>query len=121
MSRVVHFEIPSGDPERAMTFYQRVFGWSFQQFGENAYWLARTGEGKLPGIDGAIMKRNHPQQPVTNSIAVTDIDDALNSVQAAGGRIVVNKTAFPGTGWSAYFMDPDNNIFGLWQEDKTAR
>ena len=28
MPRVIHFEIHAEDPERAVTFYQRVFGWT---------------------------------------------------------------------------------------------
>ncbi len=27
MSRVIHFEIPASDPERASAFYKKVFGW----------------------------------------------------------------------------------------------
>ncbi len=27
MPRVVHFEIPADDPERAIEFYRQVFGW----------------------------------------------------------------------------------------------
>jgi predicted enzyme related to lactoylglutathione lyase len=121
MNRVVHFEIPVTDPVKSQQFYARAFGWTFNQFGEAPYWLATTGDEGKPGINGAIMKRNHPQQPVTNSISVENIDEAIIKVEAAGGKIVVNKTAFPGVGWSAYFMDPDNNIFGLWKEDRNAR
>ena len=121
MCRVVHFEIPATDPVRSQQFYAKAFGWTFGQFGEAPYWLVTTGPNDKPGINGAIMKRNHPQQPVTNSISVEDIDDAIGKVEAAGGKIVVNKTAFPGVGWSAYFMDPDNNIFGLWKEDRSAK
>jgi predicted enzyme related to lactoylglutathione lyase len=121
MSRVVHFEIPSTDPAKSQQFYANAFDWTFNKFGEAPYWLAITGPEDKPGINGAIMKRNHPQQPVTNSILVDSIDEAIEKVQAAGGKIVVNKTAIPGVGWSAYFMDPDNNIFGLWKEDQNAK
>jgi uncharacterized protein len=118
MNRVVHFEIPSDDPEKAMKFYEHVFGWCFDQFGADPYWLAITGDDKEHGINGAVMKRTHPQQPVTNSISVGNIDEAIRKVESLGGRIVVPKTVIPGTGWIAYFTDPDNNIFGIWQEDR---
>ncbi|RYZ34218.1 MAG: VOC family protein, partial [Sphingobacteriales bacterium] len=36
---VVHFEIPCDDPQRTMGFFTEVFGWQFQQFGEEAYWF----------------------------------------------------------------------------------
>ena len=120
MNRVVHFEIPATDPETSRKFYESAFGWKFGQFGPAPYFLATTGPDNMPGINGAVMKRNHPQQPVTTIISVEDIDKAIAKITAAGGKIVVNKTALPGVGWSAYFMDPDNNILGIWKEDRAA-
>ncbi|MEO5570309.1 MAG: VOC family protein, partial [Bacteroidia bacterium] len=35
MSRISHFEIPSDHPEKSMSFYKHVFGWTFQKFGEH--------------------------------------------------------------------------------------
>jgi predicted enzyme related to lactoylglutathione lyase len=121
MSRVVHFEIPSSSPEKAVKFYQSVFGWTFNQFGNDGYWLATTGDEKSPGINGAVMQKRHPQQPLTNSIDVRNIDEAIKQVESSGGKIVVPKTLIPGVGWSAYFTDPDNNILGLWQQDQNAK
>ena len=121
MARVIHFEIPASDPDKSLKFYSEVFGWSFHQFDDNPYWLATTGDEKEPGINGAIMKRNSPQQPVTNNISVDDIDAAMRKVEVAGGKIVVPKTPIPGVGWMAYFTDPDGNIFGLWKEDGGAK
>ena len=121
MSRVVHFEIPATNPDTSKQFYETAFGWKFSQFGSAPYFLAATGPDTIPGINGAIMKRNHPQQPVTSVISVDDIDKAIAKIESAGGKIVVNKTVFPGAGWSAYFTDPDNNILGIWKEDHSAR
>ncbi len=40
MPRVVHFEIHAGEPERAIRFYEKVLGWSFQKWeGPMEYWL----------------------------------------------------------------------------------
>jgi predicted enzyme related to lactoylglutathione lyase len=30
MARVVHFEVHDDNPERAVAFYEKVFGWRFQ-------------------------------------------------------------------------------------------
>ena len=38
MSRVIHFEIQAENPERAMTFYENMFGWKFSQWGDQKYW-----------------------------------------------------------------------------------
>lgn len=117
----MHFEIPADNPEKAMEFYQKAFGWTFGQFGPNPYWLATTGADSKPGINGAIMKRIDPRQPVANSIGVDNIDEALKKIEMSGGTIVVPKTLYPNAGWSAYFKDPDGNIFGVWEQNPTAK
>ncbi|NEU10486.1 VOC family protein [Flavihumibacter sp. R14] len=119
-NRVVHFEIPCDDPEKNMKFFSKVFGWTFEQFGNEPYWSVTTGDESKPGINGGLMKKRDPQQPVANSIEVRDIDRAMGQVAAAGGTIVVEKMAVPSIGWLAYFKDPDGNIHGLFQDDPSA-
>jgi predicted enzyme related to lactoylglutathione lyase len=54
MPRPIHFEIPADRPERAISFYQQVFGWQFQKWdGPMPYWLVKTGADG-PGIDGGL-------------------------------------------------------------------
>jgi len=46
MPRPIHFEIPADRPERAVAFYEHLFGWQFQKWdGPMPYWLVRTGDG----------------------------------------------------------------------------
>lgn len=121
MNRVTHFEIPADEPEKALKFYGDVFGWNFQQFADNPYWIASTGSNEEPGINGAIMKKRDPAQPVVNSIEVKSVDEICATIQANGGTIVVPKMAIPGLGWVAYFKDLDQNIFGVFENDETAK
>lgn len=121
MNRVVHFEIPAENPEQSIHFYQNVFGWKFNRFGEESYWLAETGPTDKPGINGAVMKRRDPAQPIVNSIEVASMDEAIEKVKKFGGLMVVPKTTMPGVGWLAYFKDPEGYIFGLWQNDSRAK
>jgi uncharacterized protein len=114
-NRVVHFEIPCDNPEKTLQFFKDVFGWNFQQFGDEQYWLAMTGDEKTPGINGGLMKKKDPRQPVVNTIGVDDIDSYAKKIEDAGGTIVVPKTEIPGVGYSAYFKDPDGNIHGIYQ------
>lgn len=120
-NRVVHFEIPCDNPEKTIHFFEDAFGWSFQQFGTEEYWMVITGDEKDPGINGGLMKKKDPKQPIANSIDVVDLDAAVVKVEKAGGKIVVPKMAIPGVGWLAYFTDPDGNIHGLYQNDPTAK
>ncbi len=121
MPRVVHFEIGAEEPERAVRFYQDVFGWQVNKWeGPADYWMAITGKGEEPGIDGAIMDRN-PAQPVINTIDVPSVDDFVQKVTGAGGRIIQEKMAVPGVGWFAYCADTEGNIFGIMEEDESAK
>lgn len=119
-NRVVHFEIPCDAPEKTMTFFKQVFGWTFQQFGTEEYWTVMTGDEKKPGINGGLMKKKHPGQPVVNSIDVVNLDHTVEQIEKAGGKIVVPKMAIPTVGWLAYFTDPDGNIHGVYQHDPSA-
>lgn len=120
-NRVVHFEIPCDQPEKTIEFFKQAFGWTFQQFGTEQYWMAITGDEKVPGINGAVMKKKDPRQPLANSIHVVNLDEAVKKVEKAGGTIVVPKMPIPTVGWLAYFKDPDGNIHGIYQDDKNAK
>lgn len=101
-----------------MSFYKDVFNWTFNKMPGFDYWMATTGEEGTPGINGAIMKKIQPGQPVTNMIGVADIDAAIINIEKAGGKIVVQKSLIPDIGSYAYFVDPAGNIFGLWEDVK---
>lgn len=119
-NRVIYFEIPSADPDSNRRFYEQAFGWQFQQWGFAAYWMANTGSEHQPGINGAVMQELGPEQSVINTIGVDDIDAAIAKIQQAGGRIMKPKKAIPAVGWIAFFTDPDDNLFGILQEDRNA-
>lgn len=111
MPRPIHFEIPTQNPERARDFYTGVFGWQFTRWdGPQEYWLISTGEG--PGIDGGLIKR---EGPVANTVDVPSLQEALQSVESRGGKIVVPPMIVENVGEVAYCTDPDGNIFGLMQ------
>jgi predicted enzyme related to lactoylglutathione lyase len=121
MPRPVHFEIPADDVARATKFFTDVFGWKFEGWGDDNYLGATTGEEGTMGINGAVMKRMHPEQPVSNAIEVPSVDDYAAKVTANGGTIVFPKAAVPNMGYYAYFKDTEGNIHGLWQVDKAAK
>jgi len=122
MSRVVHFEIPVDDPDRAVGFYSKVFGWQINKWeGPMDYWLITSGGGDEPGIDGAIMKREGPVTTVVNSISVPSVDEFMNKVTANGGKVLMPKTPIPGVGYFTYCQDTEGNMFGIIEEDKSVQ
>jgi len=121
MPRPIHFEIPAENPDRAIAFYQSVFGWTFQKWdGPMPYWLITTGPASEPGINGGLMPRRDPAQPCVNTVGVADIDESLATVAAHGGVCVVPKMPVPGVGWLAYCKDTEGHIFGMMQADAAA-
>jgi uncharacterized protein len=120
MPKVIHFEIPADDPERASKFYTDVFGWQIGKWGPVEYWLVNAGDDKEPGINGAIFRRDW-MTTTTNTIGVPSVDDFTDKVVNNGGKVVRAKMAIPGIGWVAYCQDTEGNIFGIMQEDKSAR
>lgn len=121
MPRVIHFELPAGQPERAAKFYEGVFGWQIQKWeGPVDYWLATTGPDDKPGINGAITPRTEGAV-ICLSLDVPSVDEFLQKIVGAGGGIVVPKTTIPGVGYQAYCSDTEGNVFGIHQEDPSAR
>jgi len=121
-NRPTHFEIPAENVERAIAFYSAVFGWKFQKWdGPMPYWLITTGPDGEPGINGGLLKKEHPNQPVVNTSMVADIDKTLADVAAHGGTQAVPKMAIPGMGWLAYCLDTEGLMFGIMQADTTAK
>jgi predicted enzyme related to lactoylglutathione lyase len=130
MNRVVHFEIQVDEPERAIKFYQNVFGWSFERWGEQKYWMVMTAEkdSKDPGINGGLLPRPCPApapEQGTNAyvctIQVDNFDEIAKKIETAGGKVAMPKFALAGMAWQGYFIDTEGNTFGLHQTDPNAK
>lgn len=121
MPRIVHFEMPVDDPDRAIAFYQAVLGWKIEKWeGPQDYWLITTGPDAEPGINGALARRSDGLQVTQNTVDVTSLDEALAKVVSNGGTIVLPKMPVPGIGYLAYCKDTEGNIFGLMENDESA-
>jgi len=122
MPRVVHFEIPAENPERAVKFYKTVFGWKIEKWeGPMEYWLVMTGEDKEPGINGAIMEKSDYVAVTTNTVGVASYEDAVKKIVEAGGKVLMPKMAVPGIGYMTYCKDTEDNVFGIMQNDPNAK
>jgi predicted enzyme related to lactoylglutathione lyase len=121
MPRVIHFEIHADDPERAVKFYEKVFGWKISKWqGPADYWLVATGERDKPGIDGAIMRRTG-KGATWNTIDVPSVDQFTKTIEKLGGKVVQPKTVVPGVGYIAYCEDTEGNVFGIIEQDPNAK
>jgi predicted enzyme related to lactoylglutathione lyase len=121
LPKVVHFEIPAENPERAADFYRKVFGWKIEKWdGPIDYWIVMAGEDDEPGINGAIHE-NKTFKSVVNTIAVDSVDDCLERVIQAGGKVLIPKGTVAKVGYVAFAEDVEGNAFGMLQSDPSAR
>lgn len=121
MARVTHFDISTGNAERTIKFYEKVFGWKFDKWDNPSmdYWLITTGEND-PGINGGMGLQQDESMPNMNTIDVESIDKTIEAVKTNGGTIIAEKGPIPTVGWFAVFKDSDGNMFGLMEEDEKA-
>src|SRR5262249_49711356 len=105
---------------RAKKFYSVLFGWNIKQFpGVKDYLHIDTGGGdETP--DGGMLPRKHPDQPITNYVAVASVDDSAKKVEKLGGKICLSKTAVPQMGYFVVCQDTENNTFALWEMNDSA-
>jgi len=126
MAKVVHFEIPADDLDRARSFYGKVFGWRIDAMpmsggGEYTGLTTTAVDEKTmtptePGaINGGMTQRSESTPAPVITIDVEDIDAALAQIEAAGGKTVTSRTAIPGMGAYGYFRDSEGNVMGLWE------
>jgi uncharacterized protein len=121
-NRVIHFELQADNVERAMNFYQKVLGWTFDQMmtkdqGGMDYWGITTGD-KGPGINGGMYQRPKDSEKFylyDCTVMVDDIDKAMKAVKDNGGTITKEKDEIPHVGWFAGAKDTEGNRFGLMQ------
>ena len=125
--RVVHFEIPFDDGDRARAFYQDAFGWNITHIPEMGYTLVSTGPTLEQGppsepgfINGGMLERSDLFLGPVLTVDVEDIDAALAKVEELGGKTVQPRQEVAQMGFSAYFTDPEGNLMGLWQNVPTS-
>lgn len=119
--RVVHFEIPFDDAERAHAFYREVFGWELAAVPRMSYTMVTTGPTGERGptepgfVNGGLLRRQSPNDTPLVVIDVADIDTTLARIEELGGETLLGRQAVGEMGWAAYFKDVEGNAMGLWQ------
>jgi uncharacterized protein len=122
--KVVHFEIPFDDGDRARGFYREAFGWNVMEMPEMSYTMASSGPTSDQGmpsesgfINGGMFQRGvgSPASTPVITVDVDSIDEALVTIEKLGGSTVTARTPVGEMGFAAYFKDPEGNLLGLWE------
>lgn len=111
--RIDYVEIPVTDLKKAREFFAALFGWSFQEWGDD-YMSFNDGR-----IAGGFRRATEPA-PATGVLVVffsTDLERDLDRVQELGATISEPIFSFPG-GRRFHFVDPAGTEFAIWSAPK---
>ena len=121
MPRMIHFDVSADDPQRAIRFYENVFGWKIEKWeGPLEYWYITTGPPDQPGTTGGLARRDKPWQGITPVFDVPSADEFARRIEAEGGTLVEPKTAIPGIGYLVSFKDTEGNVLAVLEVDENA-
>ncbi len=116
--KICYVQIPADDVQRSANFYKIVFGWKIKSNGAgriafddgvnqvSGTWVT----GRIPATDPSLLIY----------IMVDSVDDAMKNIVANGGKIVEGVGA-DAPEITARFADPAGNVFGIYQEQSTAK
>jgi predicted enzyme related to lactoylglutathione lyase len=110
-NRIDYVEIPVTDLKKARAFFVAMFGWKFQEWGDEYFSFS---DGCL---DGGLRKA---EAPVTaDSVLLVfysdDLERDVEKVREHGGTISREIFSFPG-GRRFHFIDPVGTEFAIWSE-----
>ena len=106
-----YVELAVTDLAASRSFYERAFGWEFNDYGSTyagIRWASGEGEvgglsvGGTPGPGGSLVL-----------LYSDDLEATLASVQDAGGTVTEGPYDFPG-GRRFLFSDNSGNVLGVW-------
>jgi predicted enzyme related to lactoylglutathione lyase len=116
---IVHYEIMAKDSKALTRFYSSVFGWQFGGApGMDDDYMTMTGGDNDAAV--AIYQPEGERRPPTNYVGVENVKTYSDKITAAGGKIVHTFTV-PHMGRGAIGQDPEGNMIGIWQEDRSAQ
>ena len=123
-NKVVLFEIPASDFGKAKAFYETVFDWKVDLWGDEGAMALTTAADKdynpiePGGINGGFYKRKSKEDYPSFAVETDSIDKTLEAIVKAGGKVVTPKHSIDEWGFMADFADPEGNVMALWEKPK---
>lgn len=123
-NKVVFFEIPASDFKKAKAFYEKVFDWKVELWGDEGAMAYTTpvdqehNPTEPGGINGGFYQRKSKTDQPSFGVETGSIDETLKAIEKAGGKVVTPKHATGEWGSMADFADPEGNVMTLWEKAK---
>lgn len=105
-----YVEFKAKDLQEVKTFYSKVFGWTFTDYGPDYTAFSNS------GLEGGFEKT---EEKIVNGALIVlyydNLEDIQQKVVQAGGSIVKDIFSFPG-GRRFHFEDPSGNELAIWSD-----
>jgi hypothetical protein len=125
-NKLTHFAIHADDIERAKKFYDGVFEWGFNSYGQDDFLQIKADKSENGELIGALQSRKYSPIPekvigLECTIGVENIDEIIEKVKSNGGQVVMPKTSIPYVGYIAKILDTEGNLICGMQYDNSVR
>jgi uncharacterized protein len=111
--KINYVEFPAKDLDATKTFFTKVFGWSFTDYGSD--YTAFSDE----GLNGGFFKADLSASTKNGSALIVfysnDLSATQSKIEATGGTILQPIFSFPG-GRRFHFTEPSGNEFAVWSD-----
>ena len=109
-------DLTATDLDPALTFYGGLFGWEFEDAGEEAghYHQALVRGKRVAGL-GPAMGGVPPMAYWTTYLSGSDIDAHAAAIKDNGGQVMFDPMDVMGQGKMLIAQDPTGAVFGIWQ------
>ena len=113
-SRFVWHDLSTDDVEGSKRFYGELFGWAFEQSGNEPYHHVRAGDRMIGGL-----RKKEAGEPGPacwmGYVLVESVPAAVERATAGGGRVYVPPTTMPDVGTFAVVADPSGGVVAPWR------
>lgn len=112
-SRINYIELPSKDIGSTKSFYEKVFGWTFQDYGDS---YTAFNDGRLDGgFYRSPLKSDSSFGAALVVLYADDLEATMERITDAGGELSREIFSFPG-GRRFHFLDPGGNELAVWSD-----
>ncbi len=112
-NKINYIEFAASDFDGTKTFFNKVFGWEFTDYGPE--YTAFEGRGFDCGFYKAEIASKSANGRALPVFFSENLEETERKVKAAGGTIVREIFSFPG-GRRFQFLEPSGNELGVWTD-----
>ncbi len=111
--KIDYVEFASKDLKATKAFFEKTFGWSFKDFGDE--YCDFTGQGINGGFFQADMASVQARGGALIVFYSENLEETRHKIENAGGKVVRETFDFPG-GSRFHFTEPCGNEFAVWSD-----